>query len=86
MTRAVERKRDVIARMPIVFGLGAAEAAASISISAGYFRRLVAEGRMPPARRLDGRQIWDVDELRAAFKALPHDDAPAEHDEWADVG
>jgi hypothetical protein len=28
---------------------------------------------MPRPRRIDGRTIWDVDELRDAFKAFPHE-------------
>lgn len=71
--------------LPIVFGLGELEAAAAIGISASKFRVLVSEKRMPSPRRLDGRKIWDVDELRAAFKALPHDKETAESDSWADL-
>jgi hypothetical protein len=71
--------------LPVVFGLGEVEAAAAIGISASKFRNLVHEKRMPSPRRLDGRNIWDVDELRAAFKALPHVDDDNEADSWADV-
>jgi predicted DNA-binding transcriptional regulator AlpA len=71
--------------LPVVFGLGEVEAAAAIGISASKFRALVNERRMPSPRRLDGRNIWDVDELRAAFKALPHQDEDNEADSWADV-
>jgi len=79
-------RREVVSYLPVVFGLGEAEAAAAIGISASKFRSLVAEKRMPSARRLDGRNIWDVDELRAAFKALPHHDGEMEGpDSWADL-
>jgi len=71
--------------LPVVFGLGEVEAAAAIGISATKFRALVEEKRMPSPRRLDGRKIWDVDELRAAFKALPHADEDEKDDSWADV-
>jgi hypothetical protein len=71
--------------LPIVFGLGELEAAAAIGISASKFRMLVAEKRMPSPRRLDGRNIWDVDELRAAFKVLPHNGESEKADTWADV-
>jgi predicted DNA-binding transcriptional regulator AlpA len=71
--------------LPVVFGLGEIEAAAAIGISASKFRSLVAEKRMPSPRRLDGRNIWDVDELRAAFKALPHEDETESQDSWADL-
>ena len=39
---------------------------------------------MPRPRRIDGRIVFDVDELRTAFKALPHE-AGAEPDTWADL-
>lgn len=74
---------------PVRFGLSATEAAEAIGISATFFRTLVTEGRMPPPRIINTRQIWDVDELRSAFKSLPH--APGtvpdeEVDTWADLG
>jgi len=71
--------------LPVVFGLGEVEAAAAIGVSASKFRTLVKENRMPSPRRLDGRNIWDVDELRAAFKALPHRGESEMADSWADV-
>jgi hypothetical protein len=40
---------------------------------------------MPSPRRLDGRNIWDVDELRAAFKALPYGGETEKPDSWADL-
>jgi hypothetical protein len=77
-------RREVMRLLPVVFGLGEQEAAAAIGISASKFRLLVNERRMPSPRRLDGRKIWDVDELRAAFKALPHED-DEEADSWGDL-
>jgi predicted DNA-binding transcriptional regulator AlpA len=71
--------------LPIVFGLGEIEAAAAIGISASKFRELVKAARMPRPRRIDGRAIWDVDELREAFKALPHDGESEKADTWADM-
>jgi hypothetical protein len=79
-------RQEIMSYLPVVFGLGEAEAAAAIGISASKFRSLVAGKRMPSARRLDGRNIWDVDELRAAFKALPHqDEETGRPDSWADL-
>lgn len=80
-----ERRIQIAARVPPVLGLPAPEAAAAIGISATKFRQLVADDRMPRPRRLDGKLLWDVDELRDAFKALPHDGGGAEEDTWADV-
>ena len=76
---------DVLPLLPIVFGLGEIEAAAAIGISASKFRELVKAARMPRPRRIDGRAIWDVDELREAFKALPHDGESEKADTWADM-
>ena len=65
--------------------LGELEAAAAIGVSASKFRILVKEARMPRPPRIDGRAIWDVDELRAAFKALPHEGESEKANTWADV-
>jgi len=78
------RRTSIMPNLPIVFGLGELEAATAIGISATKFRALVNEGRMPSPRRIDGRKLWDVDELRMAFKALPHDE-DKEVNSWADV-
>jgi predicted DNA-binding transcriptional regulator AlpA len=84
MKRATARV-DIMPFLPVVFGLGEVEAAAAIGISASKFRTLVKDGRMPSPRRIDGRTSWDVDELRAAFKALPHENENEKADSWADV-
>jgi len=84
MRRATARV-DVMPFLPMVFGLGQIEAAAAIGVSASKFRALVKDGRMPSPRRIDGRTIWDVDELRAAFKALPHEGEMERANSWADV-
>jgi predicted DNA-binding transcriptional regulator AlpA len=83
--RRVTARVDIMPSLPVVFGLGEVEAAAAIGISASKFRALVNDGRMPLPRRIDGRIVWDVDELRAAFKALPHDGENEKADSWADV-
>lgn len=85
MVRRLTARVDVMPTLPVVFGLGEVEAAAAIGISASKFRALVDQKRMPSPRRLDGRNIWDVDELRAAFKALPHVDDSEKVNSWADV-
>jgi hypothetical protein len=78
-------RREVMPFLQVIFGLPELEAAAAIGISASKFRSLVGEKRMPSPRRLDGRNIWDVDELRAAFKALPHQDESEKANSWADL-
>ncbi|WP_316227103.1 hypothetical protein [Bradyrhizobium sp. SZCCHNS3052] len=84
MKRATSRI-DMLPLLPVVFGLGEIEAAAAIGVSASKFRALVKEARMPRPRRIDRRFVWDVDELRAAFKALPHEGESEGSDTWADV-
>ena len=58
---------------------------AAIGVSASKLRLLVKEARMPRPRRIGSRAVWDVDELRAAFKALPHEGETEGSDTWADV-
>jgi hypothetical protein len=64
-------KTAVASRLHIRRGLGEAEAALYIGLGVTKFSALVKERRMPAPRVLDGRRIWDVDDLDAAFKALP---------------
>jgi len=42
-----------------------------IGVSAAKLDQLVADGRMPAARRIDGRKVWDVRELDLYFDDLP---------------
>jgi hypothetical protein len=79
------RRSDILPFLPVVLGLGESEAAAAIGISVSKFRTLVKDSRMPRPRRIDGRAVWDIDELRIAFKALPHEGDRDGTDSWADV-
>jgi len=54
-------------------GLSREQAAAWINVGVTKFDELVKDGRMPRARRIDGRVIWDLRELEAKFDQLPHD-------------
>jgi hypothetical protein len=79
-------RREISATLPVVFGLSEVEAAAAIGVSVTKFRELRKAKRMPDPRRIDGRLVYDVDEVRVAFKALPHDTHEvAESDTWSDV-
>lgn len=53
-------------------GINREQAAAFIGIGTTLFDRLIAEGRMPDARLIGGRLVWDVAEVAAAFRSLPH--------------
>jgi excisionase family DNA binding protein len=83
-------KASISVRLPVRRGLDENEAAVYLSLSPSFFRKLVADGRMPRPRLADGRRIWDVEELDLAFKALPREGGDAdvifrsEIDSWAD--
>jgi hypothetical protein len=54
-------------------GLSRLDAALYVGISPCKFDQMVSDGRMPGARRIDGRKVWDVRELDSCFDDLPHD-------------
>lgn len=56
-------------------GLDREQAASFVGLSARKFDELVADGRMPRPKRIDGRLIWSRVKLIAAFEALPDDEA-----------
>jgi hypothetical protein len=79
-------RKDLSSRLPIRRGLGADDAATYIGISSGFFRILVQDGRMPRPKLMNGRRVWDIDELDSAFKNLPREGGEIEDvDTWADV-
>lgn len=80
------RRADIAAGLPIVFGLDRLQASASVGVSAVTFDQMVDSGLMPRPRVFRTRKIWDVDELRTAFKCLPREGEDAEGTSWADVG
>lgn len=53
-------------------GLARAEAAEYVGVGVTLFDQMVDDGRMPQPRVINTRLVWDVDELRTHFKALPH--------------
>lgn len=61
-------------------GLCRWRSAAYIGVGETKFDELVADGRMPPPKRIDGRVVWDRLALDRAFEALP-DDGEGEGDE-----
>ena len=79
------RRADVAAGLPIVFGLDRIQAAAAIGVSATTFDHLVGNNLMPRPRLINTRRVWDVDELRQAFKCLPRDGDPVGgSNSWSD--
>jgi predicted DNA-binding transcriptional regulator AlpA len=53
------------------YGLSRSEAASYIGVSVSLFDQLVADGRMPPPRNANSRNIWKRAELEQAFDELP---------------
>ena len=66
-------------------GLDRPAAAAYIGVSPAKFDELVTDKRMPKARRIDGRIVWDIRELDSAFDALPHTDEAGPVNEWDEI-
>lgn len=68
------RRADAIAYPPR--GLSHEEAARYVGVGTTKFDEMVADGRMPKPKRIDGRVIWDRLQLDAAFSDLPEDRIP----------
>ena len=62
-------------------GLSRPEAAEYIGVSSTKFDQMVADGRMPKPKRIDGRVVWDRHQVDLAFEALPDGNRSAE-DIW----
>lgn len=68
MKRPSSRLPDNLA--PVAVNLD--QAAALIGIGSSLFTQLVAAGQMPEPRPIASRLLWDVEEVVAAFRAIPH--------------
>ena len=58
-------------------GLNRVAAAAYIGVGVTKFDQLVEDRRMPKPKRIDGRVLWCVRALDAAWDALPSDEDDA---------
>lgn len=54
-------------------GLSREEAARYVGVGVTKFDEMVADGRMPRPKRVDGRVIWDRLRIEAAFSDLPEE-------------
>lgn len=54
-------------------GMSRDEAARYVGVGNTKFDEMVADGRMPRPKRVDGRVIWDRLQIDAAFSDLPDD-------------
>jgi predicted DNA-binding transcriptional regulator AlpA len=52
-------------------GLSRSQSAEYIGVSPSLFDELVADGRMPPPKRINARRVWSRPALEAAFAELP---------------
>ncbi|SDQ27757.1 hypothetical protein [Pseudovibrio sp. Tun.PSC04-5.I4] len=73
----VARKSNTVAPR----GLSKPQAASYIGVSVGLFDLLVSEHKMPKAKQIASRKVWDVFEIDQAFEILPHDGAEISHDQ-----
>lgn len=64
-------RSDTIAYPPR--GMSRDEAARYVGVGVTKFDEMVADGRMPRPKRVDGRVIWDRLKVEAAFTDLPDD-------------
>ncbi len=55
-------------------GLSREQSAEYVGVGTTKFDEMVADGRMPKPKRVDGRNVWDRLALDAAFAALPSDE------------
>lgn len=67
-------------------GLCRAAAAQYICISATTFDKMVKDGRMPSARCIDARRVWDRYALDRAFDELPADGVDQAPNPWDAAG
>ncbi len=86
-SRATERQeRHALPHNLAPRGLSRTEAAAYIGVGARLFDAMVADGRMPPPKRINARTVWDRVRLDAAFEALDEaPEAPLADDKWSRV-
>jgi excisionase family DNA binding protein len=78
------RKR--VNRLPLSLaprGLSRVQAAEYIGVGVTKFDEMVADGRMPSPKRIDGRLVWDRIKLDEAFETL--DDYAGSKNEWDDL-
>lgn len=83
MRLSTEPKNTSLLPPPTRRGLSRAEAAEYVCVGVTKFDQMVADGRMPHPKRIDGRKVWDVRQLDTAFARLPSDNH-ADHNPWDD--
>jgi hypothetical protein len=79
------RRDDILPSSLPPRGVCREEAARFVGVSPSKFDVLVADGRMPKPKSVDGRKIWDIRSLNLAFDALPGDDGGDAENPWDDA-
>lgn len=77
------RQKSILSDNLAPRGLCREEAAAYVGVGVTKFDQMVADGRMPQAKQIDGRKVWDVRKLDKAFDALP--DSEDNDSAWSKV-
>lgn len=91
MTRSAASEKTVPSRhlaLPPTLaprGLAREEEAAYIGVSPRMFDEMVRDGRMPKAKRINARSVWDRRSIDAAFDDLPGAGETAPVDGWDNV-
>ena len=62
-------------------GLSREDAARWVGVSPTKFDQMRKDGRIGPAKLIDGRKVWDIRALNEAFDALP--DEHDQTDDWS---
>ena len=66
-----QRRFSVLPVSLAPLGLSRVLASEFVGVGVTKFDLMVDDGRMPKPRRIDGRKVWDRQQLEEAFKALP---------------
>lgn len=66
-------------------GLSREMSAAYVCVGTTLFDEMVIDGRMPPPRLINGRTVWDQEEVYFAFKAIPHRGGAPKKSDWDGV-
>jgi len=67
------------------FGVNREQAAELVGVGCSKFDQMVEDGRMPKPIHIDNRRVYDVDDVKRAFKALDGGMENNDANEWDEV-
>jgi hypothetical protein len=73
-------RTSVLPAAVLPIGLSREQVAELIGVSPTKLDQMIADGRMPKPKRIDGRRVWDSRKVILAFEALDGDGEAA--DPW----